>query len=270
MDKPSGLAFSDEGTFRFLRAEIMIPGVIIASGFILVMLTMETPFAGLGIPALAMGAAWLGWIGLFVVIAWGHRLWETRAIRRMFADEIWECWQFSTSEWEQNVDSVCNLISPKDEGKDAYSGVIASSIYGFVIAVILFVITFFAFDEPEMKIAMRVVAVGIFLFMIGVGIFQPVAARKKADRYRRKALRIKEPRVWFGPDGTYHETLGHTSLKELHKVTDQTKSRKRIQFTLVYSTDRVDELVQFHSAVPSGCDERASRLVRRYREERKL
>jgi len=269
MDKPTKLAFSDEATFRFSRAEILIPIIMVTSVFIAVLVTGAT-LAELVLPLIAVSGIASIVIGLFGSVSLGHRISENFQINRMFSGEIWECWQFSSSEWQTEVESVCNLISPKDDGENAYSGVIASSIFGFVIAVILYVITFFAFKEPEIKIAMRYVAVGLFFLMVGVGYFQPKVAKKEADRYRRKALRIREPRVWFGPDGVYHETLGHTSLKELYKVTDQTKSRNRIQFTLVVTSADSDDVVKYRTPVPSGCKERAGDLVRRYRQERLL
>ncbi|MBT7189899.1 MAG: hypothetical protein HN916_06875 [Anaerolineae bacterium] len=92
--------------------------------------------------------------------------------------------------------------------------------------------------------------------------------RYNTNRYRRKALRVVEPRVWFASDGIYHETLGHTSLKELVKVTDQTRSRKAISFTLSISTESSTYSVALPFPVPAGCEERAGKLVRRYRQER--
>ncbi|RLD94716.1 MAG: hypothetical protein DRJ13_14675, partial [Bacteroidetes bacterium] len=160
------------------------------------------------------------------------------------------------------------LISPKDEGLEAYKGAIYSSIFGIVFAVILIAIGIFAIEVPEIKIMMWVIALIVFLLFLGVGLFQPMVAKYNAERYCRKALWVAEPRVWFALDGIYHETLGHTSLKDLNKITDQTKSRRTIQFTLVVSTDSSDDLVEIPFPVPSGCEERAGRLVRRYRQER--
>ena len=268
MDKPTNLAFSDEATFTFLRAEILIFIVIVLSGFIAALVTSEGPLADFALPGAAMIVAWLGWVGIFVLIAWGHRFSEKRSINRMFAGEIWECWQFSSSAWQALVEAHCNLISPKDEGQNPYIGALYSSIFGLIIAVIIIVITIFAIDQPEIKVAMRIVAGIIFLFLLGVGLFQPMVDKNKVDRYRRKALLFPEPRVWFGPDSIYHEALGHTSLKELYKITDQTKSRKAIQFTLVISTDESDDFVKIPFPVPAGCEERAGRLVHRYRTER--
>ena len=267
MDKPATLAFSDQATFTLFRFENLIFFVILTSGFIAALVT-GAPLAELALPGVAMGGIGLIVIGIFVLIAWGHRLWEKFLINRMFVGEIWECWQFSSSAWQALVEAECNLISPKDEGLEAYKGAIYSSFFGIVFAIILIAFGMFAIEEPEIKTMMWVIALIVFLLFLGVGLFQPMVAKNNADRYRRKALWVAEPRVWFAFDGIYHETLGHTSLKDLNKATDQTKSRRTIQFTLVVSTDSSDDLVKIPFPVPSGCEERAGRLVRRYRQER--
>jgi hypothetical protein len=268
MDKPANLTFSEEATFSFLRGEILISFVIIATGFVAALATSHYPFTGLGLPFAVMSAAWLGWVGVFVLIAWGHRTREKILINRMFGGEIWECWQFSRSEWQAVVEAESNLISPKDEGPEVYMGAVYSSIFGIVIALIMVIITILVVDDPQTKIALRFGAVAVFLLFLGVGLFQPLVARSKAEHYRRKALSIAEPRVWYASDGIYHETLGHTSLNELHKVTDQTGSRTVILFTLAVSTQTSTDLVSIPFPVPLGCEERAGRLVRCYRQER--
>ena len=96
MDKPSNLVFSDEATFTFLRGELLIPLVVIASGFTAALVTYEDILASLALPGAVMSGAWLGWVGIFVLIAWGHRSQEKRSINRLFEAEIWECWQFSS------------------------------------------------------------------------------------------------------------------------------------------------------------------------------
>lgn len=267
MDKPSNLAFSDYATFRFFRAEIMIFFGIVISAFIVALVGTDGPAKELALPAAAFSGIGLVLVGVFIAAAWIYRMREKYLINRMFAGEIWECWQFSASEWKSQVESVCNLISPKVEGKEAYSGAVASSIFGAVVAIIMDIIIFFAVKDPMIKKTMWFTSGVVFLLFVGAGLFQPMIEKNKADRYRRKALRFPEPRVWFSADGIYHEALGHTSLKGLFKVTDQTRSRKAIQFKRKIATDESDDLDVISSPVPSGCEERAGRLARRYREE---
>ena len=270
MDKPTNLAFSDEATFSFIQGVVLIPIIIIIAGFVLVLVTTDTTLSELAVSFIGTSGLIFIIVGIFGSVALGHRFFEKRAINRMFAGEIWECWQFSSSAWSAQVESVCNLISPQDEGLEAYMGAVYSGIFGIVFAIIMIVISFFAIDDPQIKIAMYIGAGFVFLLLVGIGLFQPMADKYRANRYRQKALKFPEPRIWFGPDGVYHEALGHTSLKELHKVTDQTKSRKAIQFTVVVSSDSYDDLVKIRYPVPSGCEERAASLVLRYRHERLL
>ena len=107
MDKPTTLAFSDEATFRFSRAEILISISAGGPGFIIA-LVIGAPIAELALPGAAVGGIGLIVIGIFGSVSLGHRINEKIQINRMFKGEIWECWQFSSSEWEQKVDAVCN------------------------------------------------------------------------------------------------------------------------------------------------------------------
>ena len=270
MKKPTKLAFSDEATFSLTRGIILIPFIIITFGFVLALVTTDMPLTELIIPC--VGVVGIGFItvGMYGSVALGHRIAEIHGINQMFAGEIWECWQFRASEWQALVEADCSLISPKDEGPKAYVGAVYSSIFGIILAVIFVALGVFVIDDPDTKSMFWFIAVAVFLLLLGIGLFQPTVARYKANRYRRKALRVAKPRVWFASKGIYHETLGHTSLKELIKVTDQTKSRKAIRFNLKISTDESSNLMVYHFPVPTGYEERAGRLVRRYRQERTL
>jgi len=268
MDKPTNLAFSDEATFNFLQGVVLFPILAIISLFVVVLVTTDATLAELGLSFFAMGGVPVIIVGIFGSVALGHRISEIRAINRMFAGEIWECWQFSSSEWSEKVEGVCNLINPKVEGLEAYMAVINSSIFGAVVAIIMDIIVFFVVKDPVVKKGLWITSGIVFLFFVGAGLFEPMVEKIKANRYRRKALKFPEPRVWFGPNDVYHEALGHTSLKELHKVTDQTRSRKAIQFTVVVSSDSYDDLAKLRFPVPSGSEDRAASLVLRYRHER--
>jgi hypothetical protein len=268
MDKPTKLAFSDEATFTFPLGVVLIPFIIIISGFVIVLVTTNATLAELAVSI-------IGTSGILVIIvlgvgsvALGHRISEKYQINRMFRGEIWECWQFSSAAWSAQVDGVCNLINPKAEGLEAYRAVVNSSIFGAIVAIIMDIIVFFAVKDPMVKKGLWITSGVVFLLFVGAGLIEPVVEKIKANRYRHKSLKFPEPRVWFGPNDVYHEALGHTSLKELHKVTDQTRSRKAIQFTVVFSSDTYDDLVKIRYPVPSGCEERAANLVLRYRHER--
>jgi hypothetical protein len=113
------------------------------------------------------------------------------------------------------------------------------------------------------------IAIALFLFMAGVGLYQPVQQRFKAQKFKRNALRFLTPRVWFGAEGVYHEALGYTSLENLEKVSDHTRSVKTIKFTtIVDGGNESDYFYPVSFTVPSGYEKQASQLVRRYRQER--
>ena len=268
MNRPAKLSFSDEATFKLNQGVVIIPFVTIIFGFVLVLVTTEATLTELAIPCIGTSGIGFVVVGIFGSVALGHRIAEIRAINRLFTGEIWECWQFRSSEWQALVEAECNLISPKDEGLNPYAAVINSSILGAILALIIFAVVQFAVKDPDIKPMLQFTAVGIFLLLVGIGLFEPLVERYNANCYRRKALRVAEPRVWFASDGIYHETLGHTSLKDLQKVTDQTRSRKAISFTLLISTESYESLMSYPFPVPAGCEERAGRLVRRYRQER--
>ena len=268
MNKPAKLVFSDEASFSLVKGIVLVPLAVIAFGFVLALGTTDATLVDLALPCAVMSSSWLFWLGLLGIVAWGRHIGEKRAINRMFTGEIWECWQFRSSEWQALVEAECNLISPRDEGLKAYVGAVYSSILGVIIAIIMIAVGIFVVDDPDLKMAIWIGAVAVFLLLLSIGLFQPMMARYEAYRYRRKALCVSEPRVWFASDGIYHETLGYTSLQELEKVTDQTRSRKAIQFTLTVSTDTSNSSVAYPFPVPTGCEEQAGRLARRYRQER--
>ncbi|MFC2093577.1 hypothetical protein ACFLSV_06725 [Bacteroidota bacterium] len=276
MDRLEKLAFSDESYFLLARGDAIFGIAFLIFSFGVVLVTTDATLADLALPFTVLGAFWFVWVGFHGFAAWVHRTSDKRAINRMFDGEIWECWQFRALEWQVIVDNEYNIISPKEEGLKAYIGAIYSSIAGVVLAVILLAVGTFAIQDPLGNTIVRICAVAVFLLLLGVGLFQPVVARYNAQRYRHKALQVPEPRVWFASDGIYHETLGYTSLKDLEKVTDQTKSCKAIQFTLTVtsvfggsdhsSTSTVS--IPYPFPVPTGCEEQAAKLVHRYRQER--
>jgi hypothetical protein len=271
MKEPAKLVFSDEASFRLSRADVWGFLATIAGGFAYVLVFTDATPRDLALPFAALSSLWLFWVVLLGAIALGRRMGERRGIKRMFDGGIWECWQIRSSDWQALVEREADLIRPKDEGLKAYSGAVYSSMVGLVIAVAMIAVGILAMEDPVGRNVMWIGAAVVFLLALGIGLFQPLLARREAHRYQRKALRVPEPRVWFASDGVYHEALGYTSLKELEKVTDRTRSRKAIQFTLAVSTETSDTATSSVAqlfAVPPGCEDRAGKLVRRYRQER--
>jgi hypothetical protein len=275
IDKPKKLVLDDGSYFGLGCSTGLVGTAIVALAMGLALTQAGATLKDLVLPMGAFSALLLFWVAINAVIGMGHRLGDRRGIKRLFRGEIWQVWQFRSDEWQGIVETEYQGMRP-EEGLSAYLGAVYSGIVGLVLAAILFVVGEFVVKVDVGFPIFTAVAGGLLVLMIGVGLFQPVKARWDARKYRRRALRVLEPRVWFGPDGAYHETLGYTSLKELVDVADQTRSRKRIKFVVEvttvfggggFSSESVDrQPVWFR--VPSGYKKQAGELVRRYRQER--
>jgi hypothetical protein len=266
----------DDGSYFGLGCSTGLAGMAIVLSAMGLALTQEgVTLKDLALPMGALSTGMLLWVALNGVIGMGHRLGDRRGIHRLFRGEVWQVWQFGSDEWQGMVEAEYQRMRP-EEGLSAYVGAVYAGIVGLVLGAILIVVGEFVVKIDTGVPVFTIVAVGLLTLMIGVGLFQPVKARWSARRYRRRALRVAEPRVWFGPDGAYHETLGYTSLKRLVDVTDQTRSRKRIKLVVAvtsviggggFSSESEDH-VPVWFRVPSGYKKQAGALVRRYRQER--
>ncbi|MFN2145606.1 MAG: hypothetical protein ACK2T7_09660 [Anaerolineales bacterium] len=268
MNPPEEIVYTDEVAFSLLKGVIIVPIGMVSFSFLLALLLGDVTVGELAPTCAGFWVLWGLGVGIYWLITRGQRLSEKMAIRKMFEGEIWESWQFSAMQWQKLVEAESELISPKGEGLQAYVGAVYSSIVGAILAVIMAVVGRFAMDDPVGRAAIYYSAVGVFLLLLGIGLFQPVWARYEALRYERKAMRVAAPRVWYGPDAIYEETLGYFSLKDLEKVTDQTRSSQQIKFTITIETADSTASVPYPFPVPDGCEDRASALVRRYRQER--
>ena len=137
----------------------------------------------------------------------------------MFEKEIWQRWQLRSDEWQDIVEAEYQTMCPEG-GAGAYIGAVYRSIAGLVISTILVGVGKYAIKDEQVMPIILICAVAVLVLFAGVGLFQPLQERNKAKKYRRKALRVLEPRVWFGAEGAYHEASGYTSLKELKNVND--------------------------------------------------
>jgi hypothetical protein len=275
MDKPKKLVLDDGSYFGLGCSTGLVGMAIVAFAMGLALIETDATLRDLALPMGALSTLLLFWVALTAIIGLARRFGDKRSINRLFRGEIWEVWQFRSDEWEGIVETEYKQMRP-EEGLSAYVGAVYAGIVGLVLGAILIVVGEFVVDVDVGVPVFAIVAVALLILMIGVGLFQPVKERWSARKYRRRALRVLEPRVWFGPDGVYHETLGYTSLKRLVDVTDQTRSRKRIEFVVEvttifggggFSSESVDhQPVWFR--VPSGYEQQAAGLVRRYRQER--
>jgi hypothetical protein len=273
MDKPEKLVLNDESYFSMGRSGALAGiGMMIFAGGIALTQTDAT-LADLVLPFGALSIFWLAWVAINTIVGLIHRLSTKRDIDRFFEQEIWQHWQLRSDEWQGVVEAEYQTMCPEG-GASAYIGAVYSTIAGLVVSAILVGVGKYVIKDEQAMPIILICAVAVVILLAGVGLFQPIQERNKARKYRRKALRVLEPRVWFGAEGVYHEASGYTSLKELRNVNDHTKTRQTIKFTIEVTTGggSSSPMATYHQpvsfAVPSGYEQQAARLVRRYRQER--
>ena len=267
MNKPEVLVLDGESQNRFGIFTTIAGFCILVVVCGIAMVSSDGTIRDMILPFGVFSAVLLIWLFGNIIVGIVRKAIDRRAINRMFGGEIWGSCQFSASEWERYVESQAQLIW-KDEGIRDFIGGVYSGILGLIVSSIIALVVAFAVKDPQMKPTLWATAVFIFFLFLGAGLVQPFFGRSKAKRYRIKALRVREPRLWFASKGIYHETLGYTSLKELIKVTDQTRSRSAITFTLYYEDADSSDAIPFPVRVPASYKQEAAQLARRYRQER--
>jgi hypothetical protein len=274
-DRPPRLVLDDGQQLAQAKGLLFfgLGGLALVAGIVL-RFTKATP-KDLVLPLGGLGLFWLVFSGIFVVAGLVHRFFDRRAIRRLFRSECWLRWQYQPDEWRDFVESSYRSLLP-EPGLRAFVGAAYSGLVGLLLGAILLGVVTFVIQDEGVKPYLRITAGGVFLLLLGVGLVQPLQERRKARRYRRKALRVQQPRVWFSAFGIYHEAFGHTPLKTLVKVSDLISRRQAIRFTTEETVSMgaegggSDTTYRLPTVfpVPSGYEEQASRLVRRYRAER--
>jgi hypothetical protein len=273
MNKPEDLILSNGGSYfrEGCIGALAGIGVMVFVGAIALTQTDAT-LADLVLPMAALSVFWLSWVAINIFVGWVHYLGTKRDVNRLFEKEIWQQWQFRSDEWQRIVEAEYQTMRP-ESGIGAYSGALYSTIAGLVFGIFLVGIGKFAIKDEQVMPIIFICAGAVVVLFAGAGLVQPLLTRRNAQRYRQKALRVREPRVWFGAEGIYHEALGYTSLKELKNVSDHIQARRTITFTTEVTVGGGDEpMTTFDQptafSVPSGCEQQAAQLVRRYRQER--
>lgn len=274
-DRPRRLVLDDGQQLAEAKGLLFfgLGGLAVIAGMVL-RFTKATP-KELVVPFGSLALLWLAFGSIFVVAGLVHRFVDWLAIRRLFRSECWLRWQYSPEEWREHVESMYRSWLP-EPGLRPFVGAVYSGLVGLVLGAILLGATQFVIKDEGVKPYLQLTAGGVFLLFLSVGLIQPLQERWKARRFRRKALRVRQPRVWFGAEGIYHETFGRTSLKTLVKVSDLVSRRHVIRFTTEETVSMgaegggSDTTYRLPTVfpVPSGYEEQASQLVRRYRAER--
>lgn len=273
MDRPKKLVL-DDGTYFKTGLNIALVGfgfvIVVIVGLALTHQLEGATLADLALPIATIGTFWIVWLAIYIIIGSIHKFRDKRDISRLFEQEIWQHWQFRSDEWQSIIEAEYQEMYSKGEG--GYIGAVYSSITGLLLSVFMIVVGKLVIKDEQAMPIIFISAAVVLLLLVGIGLFQPLQERNKARIYRHKALRVLQPRVWFGAEGVYHETSGYTSLKELKKVS-HTKTRQTIKFTIEVTTGGGDEPMATYDlpvsfAVPSGYEQQAAHLVRRYRQER--
>lgn len=273
MDRPKKLVL-DDGSYTRLGLNTALVGfgfvIVVIGGLALTHQLEGATLTVLALPIAAFGTIWLVWLAFHIIVGSIHKFRDKRDINRLFEQEIWQNWQFRSDEWQSIVEAEYQKMY--SEGEGGYIGAVYSGITGLLLGVFMIVIGKFVIKDEQVMPFIFIGAAVVLLLLIGIGLFQPLQERNKARIYRRKALRILQPRVWFGAEGVYHEASGYTSLKELKKVS-HTKTRQTIKFTIEVTSGGGDEPMATYDlpvsfAVPTGYEQQAAHLVRRYRQER--
>jgi len=270
MEKPEQLVLDADSYSHLGWGFILIWIGTLALGGWLVLTRKAASLSELILPLGAISVLWIFFAATNLIIRSVLKSRTRREINRLFEDRIWEQWQFRADEWEKIVTADYRTMC----GENTYVGVVYSSLFGFVFSLILAGAAIFVIKDEQVTPILITTASGVLLLFFGIGLAQTINIGRKARIYRRKALEVAEPRVWFGAEGAYHEALGYTSLKRLEKAIDQSRRLKRIKFVV---TDRVkfgrrghpsDFSLPVYFSIPSGYEQQAGRLVRRYRQER--
>ena len=274
MERPKKLVLDDGSQFKVGRNTALAGFgflIVVIGGLALTHQLEGATLTDLALPIGAIGTFWLVWLAYHIIVGSIHKFNDKRDINRLFEQEIWQIWQFRSDEWQNIVEAEYQeMVS---EGEGGYIGAVYSGIMGILFSVIIIVVGKFVIKDEQVMPFIFFVAAAVFLLLVGIGLFQPLQRRHVARTYRRKALRVLQPRVWYGAQGVYHETSGYTSLKELKKAS-HSKTRKTIKLTIeVTSGGGGDEIMAAYNlpvsfAVPSGYEKQAAHLVRRYRQER--
>jgi hypothetical protein len=260
MDKPQKLVLDDRSSFRNGCSGALVGLGIMGLATVIVLTQSYATLRDLVLPMGILNFFWLFWMMVNFIIGLFHRFRDRRRIERIFEAGIWQYWRYRSDEWHEITEAECEKICP-EEGPSAFLGAVYSSIFGLVISVIMVLVGIFVIKDEQMMPAINISAGAVFLLLLGVGLFQPLQARFKAQRFRWNAQRTLEPRAWFGSEGVYHEVFGYTSLRELNKIS-HSKRKKTIRFNL-----GSEYTYQFEISVPSGYEHQAAQLVKRYRQE---
>lgn len=194
---------------------------------------------------------------------------ERRDARALFAGDAWATWRWSVGEWQ----AVLNVRREELEKRQRI-GRFAPLVGGIAAVVIGGTPIVMALAVPDIPAQVRefMIALGVFfaILAIALSVVGTLRERRKWERHYERASRIAAPWVLLGAQGFYHETDGHTSLRNLTDVS-LTRDGGMLTFQIRHPGPRgTSYTLPVNLPVPATHREEAKALVKRYREERRL
>ncbi len=95
------------------KGVVFIPIGIAAFAFFIALVTSDATLSDLALPCAGVIGVWLVLLGILWVASRVYRIGEKISINRMFAGEIWECWQFDPADWQDAGRSGFQPDQPK-------------------------------------------------------------------------------------------------------------------------------------------------------------
>ncbi|MBI9049700.1 MAG: hypothetical protein JEZ00_09790 [Anaerolineaceae bacterium] len=275
MEKPDEIIINAESYLKSGSSALAVGIGILLLAITITFTQTDATIKDIILPIIAVGVIWSFWMAIHYVVESTHKVNTKKAIDSLYKHEIWQVWQYPAEQWKKHIEEEHQSMLP-DKGLAAYQGAGCSSIVGAFFCAIMILVGTFIIKNNQIMPAITISAGAIFLIFMSVGLSEPIKARQKAKKYKEQAFRTSAPRVWFGEMGIYHECFGYTSLEKLQNINDHIKKMKSIKFTIEVSTvlggnNNISVFThnqQIVFLVPDASEERASQLVRRYRQQR--
>lgn len=194
---------------------------------------------------------------------------ERRDARSLFQGEAWATWRWSMEDWGRELEARRTEMEQRSRLSrftPIIGGIAAAVIGGTPIVLAL------AVEDIPADVRQFMIALGIFFGVLAIilSISGVMRERRRWQARMERASAVPAPWVRFGAHGLYHETDGHTWLRNMTDVSLARDVRSLI-FQIRYSGSRgVSYTLPLVVPIPAVQREDAEALVKRYRDALKL
>ncbi len=224
-----------------------------------------------------LAAAWVGlgsiWLVMALVIGLNNRRLvqrERRDAETLFEGDCWARWQWSADEWQREL--AQRRVDLEKHLRFQRFAPWIGGVAGLVIGGCFLFIAFVAGEAMPAPARTFMMGLGLFFACLSVGLSLSGARRERYKWQSRleRAEQAATPRIWLGPYGFYHETDGHTTLRNLTAVSFSSR-KQQLAFQIKHPGPKGSTLYQtVPLPVPEAHTADAAALVTRYRTERQL